>query len=144
MTCATQREMKSTQPLWSRSSLPRFPSLEADLHTQVAVIGGGITGLTTALLLAEAGKSVTLLENRHLAAGVSGRTTAHLTEALDTRYHELESKFGREGAALARASSREAIEKIASLAAGSACLAHRRLPSLALRQMTCSMPPRSP
>jgi glycine/D-amino acid oxidase-like deaminating enzyme/nitrite reductase/ring-hydroxylating ferredoxin subunit len=54
-----------------------------------------------------------------LAAGVSGRTTAHLTEALDTRYHELESKFGREGAALARASSREAIEKIASLAAGS-------------------------
>ena len=112
--------MKSTQPLWSRSpSLRHFASLEGDLHTEVAVIGGGITGLTTALLLAEAGKRVTLLETRRLAAGVSGSTTAHLTEALDTRYHELESKFGREGAALARASSREAIERIALLASKS-------------------------
>lgn len=87
------------------------------MHAEVAVIGGGITGLTTAVLLAEAGKRVTLLEARRLGAGVSGKTTAHLTEALDTRYHDLESKFGSEGAALARASSREAIEKIASFAA---------------------------
>ncbi|MES1183111.1 MAG: FAD-dependent oxidoreductase [Myxococcales bacterium] len=107
--------MKPT-PLWSRSSFRHFPNLEADLHTEVAVIGGGITGLTTALLLANAGKQVTLLETRRLGAGVSGSTTAHLTEALDTRYHELESKFGREGAALARASSRDAIENIARLA----------------------------
>ena len=85
------------------------------------MVGGGITGLTTALLLAEAGKRVTLLETRRLAAGVSGSTTAHLTEALDTRYHELQSKFGHEGAALARASSREAIEKIAQLASGVDC-----------------------
>lgn len=111
----------STQPLWSRSSFRRFPRLEVDLHTDVAVIGGGITGLTTALLLAEAGKRVALLETRQLAAGVSGKTSAHLTEALDTRYHQLESKFGREGAALARASSREAIEKIASLASDLDC-----------------------
>lgn len=111
--------MKATQPLWSRSSLRRFPKLEADETTEVAVVGGGITGLTSALLLAQAGKRVVLLEARQLAAGVSGRTTAHLTEALDTRYHRLESKFGRDGAALARASSREAIEKIALLAGSS-------------------------
>jgi glycine/D-amino acid oxidase-like deaminating enzyme/nitrite reductase/ring-hydroxylating ferredoxin subunit len=109
--------MKSTQSLWSRSpSIQRFPQLDADLHAEVVVVGGGITGVTTALLLAEAGKRVTLLESRTLAAGVTGGTTAHLTEALDTRYHELESSFGKEGAALARASSREAIEKIAELA----------------------------
>jgi glycine/D-amino acid oxidase-like deaminating enzyme/nitrite reductase/ring-hydroxylating ferredoxin subunit len=109
--------MKSTHPLWSLSGAPSdFPRLDADLHAEVAVIGGGITGVTTALLLAEGGKRVTLLETRRLAAGVTGKTSAHLTEALDTRYHELESKFGREGAALARASTREAIEKIALLA----------------------------
>jgi glycine/D-amino acid oxidase-like deaminating enzyme/nitrite reductase/ring-hydroxylating ferredoxin subunit len=119
MVRATRVAMKSTQALWSRSSLPRFPRLEVDLRTEVAVIGGGITGLTTALLLAEAGKQVTLLEARQLASGVSGRTTAHLTEALDTRYHVLESKFSREGAALARVSTREAIEKIALWAGAS-------------------------
>lgn len=108
--------MKSTHPLWSRSSLRPFSRLAGDAHTEVAVVGGGITGLTTALLLAEAGKRVTLLETRRLAAGVSGSTTAHLTEALDTRYHQLESKFGHDGAALARASSREAIERIALFA----------------------------
>lgn len=111
--------MSFTQPLWDRSPLPRFSSLDTDVQTDVAVIGGGITGLTVALLLAQAGKRVRLLEARRLAAGVSGRTTAHLTEALDTRYHALESKFGRDGAALARASSREAIEKIAALASSS-------------------------
>ncbi len=86
------------------------------MHADVAVIGGGITGLTAALLLAEAGKRVTLLESRRLGSGVSGRTTAHLTEELDTRYHQLESKLGRESAAKARASSRDAIELIGRLA----------------------------
>jgi glycine/D-amino acid oxidase-like deaminating enzyme/nitrite reductase/ring-hydroxylating ferredoxin subunit len=114
--------MKSTKPLWARSpSIRSFPRLETDLHAEVAVVGGGITGLTTALLLAEAGKRVVLLETRSLGAGVSGATTAHLTEALDTRYKELESSFGREGAARARASTRHAIETMAELAQGVDC-----------------------
>jgi glycine/D-amino acid oxidase-like deaminating enzyme/nitrite reductase/ring-hydroxylating ferredoxin subunit len=114
--------MTSTQPIWSRpSAFRRFPRLAADLQVEVAVVGGGITGLTTALLLAEAGKRVALLETRLLGSGVSGATTAHLTEAVDARYRTLKSKFGPEGAALVRASSRAAIEKMAQLARAIDC-----------------------
>ncbi|HEY6081721.1 MAG TPA: FAD-dependent oxidoreductase [Polyangiaceae bacterium] len=86
------------------------------MRADVAVVGGGITGLTTALLLAEAGKRVVLLEGRRLGAGVTGATTAHLTEVVDTRYHRLASSFGRDGAEQVRASSRDAIELIAAWA----------------------------
>lgn len=114
--------LRSTEVLWRRpATLASFARLDTDLHTEVAVIGGGITGLTTALLLAEAGKSVTLLEGRELCSGVSRATTAHLTEAVDERYHRLESSFGREGAKLVRQSSRFAIEMIAELSTNSDC-----------------------
>jgi glycine/D-amino acid oxidase-like deaminating enzyme/nitrite reductase/ring-hydroxylating ferredoxin subunit len=54
------------------------------------------------------------LERDRLFSGESGRTTAHLTEVLDSRYHGLISDFGVGGARLVARSSREAIEKIAS------------------------------
>lgn len=108
--------MHSTYPVWGKpDERRRFAPLESELRVDVAVIGGGITGLTAALLLAEGGKRVALLEGRKLGAGVTGSTTAHLTEAVDARYHQLESSFGREGARAVRASSRDAIEQIALL-----------------------------
>lgn len=108
--------MHSTEPVWSKREPRRFPPLESELRVDVAVVGGGITGLTAAVLLGEAGKRVALLEGRRLGAGVTGSTTAHLTEAIDTRYHELETSFGKEGARGVRASSRDAIELIATIA----------------------------
>jgi glycine/D-amino acid oxidase-like deaminating enzyme/nitrite reductase/ring-hydroxylating ferredoxin subunit len=108
--------MHSTKSIWNKPDrFPKFPRLDADLHVDVAVVGGGITGLSTALLLAEAGKRVALVERNRLGSGVTGATTAHVTEVLDIRYHDLESKFGRPAAALARAASREAIEMIAKI-----------------------------
>lgn len=112
---------RATEPLWRRPGLPKARALDADVRADVVVVGGGITGVTTALLLAEAGKRVVLLESRRIGAGVTGSTTAHLTEALDTRYHVLESRFGREGARLARQSTRAAIDKMTELAAGNEC-----------------------
>lgn len=106
-----------TESLWADGTLsdPRARLDRDDVHVDVAVVGGGITGITAALLLKLAGKRVAVLEARRVGSGVTGGTTAHITEAVDTRYHVLESKFGREGARLTAESSRAAIELIADL-----------------------------
>lgn len=66
----------------------------------VAVVGAGIVGLTCALLLAESGRDVAVLEGDTVASGVSGYTTAKLTAGHGLLYHHLESSFGAEAAAL--------------------------------------------
>ena len=91
---------------------PRFPRQAGDLAVDVAVIGGGIAGVTAAVLLKAAGKRVALVEARRVGGGVTGHTTAHLTVALDTRYHRLAQTFGAEGARLAAHAQRAAIDRI--------------------------------
>jgi glycine/D-amino acid oxidase-like deaminating enzyme/nitrite reductase/ring-hydroxylating ferredoxin subunit len=84
-----------TLPYWADSaSLATFPKLDRDLTVDVLVVGGGITGLTTAYLAAAAGQSVAVIERERCAAIDTGHTTAHLTMATDTRLHELARKFG--------------------------------------------------
>jgi glycine/D-amino acid oxidase-like deaminating enzyme/nitrite reductase/ring-hydroxylating ferredoxin subunit len=105
--------MKQHQSIWLASSPnPSFPPLGGDLETDVAIVGAGITGLTAALLLLRSGKKVAVVEKGDLAAGESGRTTAHLTEVTDARYATLERDFGKEGARLAVEAGREAIALI--------------------------------
>src|SRR5688572_5024121 len=100
-----------TESLWASTRAPGYPKLDHDdLFVDVAVVGGGITGVTAALLLKLAGKKVALLEARRIGSGVTSGTTGHLTEAIDTRYRDLERTFGADGAALVAASSRAAIE----------------------------------
>ena len=102
-------------PLWSEGvNLPSLPPLTKDLTVDVAIVGGGITDLTAALLLRRAGKNVAVLERHGVSAGVTGRTTAHLTEALDTRYHMIKRDFGERGARLAALGTRQAIDRIAA------------------------------
>jgi glycine/D-amino acid oxidase-like deaminating enzyme/nitrite reductase/ring-hydroxylating ferredoxin subunit len=79
----------------------------------VAIIGGGITGITAARLLENSGRRVAVIESRRIGKGETEKTTAHLTEALDTRYHTLISRFGLEGARLAAEGQRTAIGTIA-------------------------------
>ncbi len=77
---------------------PEFPRLTGDVHADVAVIGGGIVGITTALLLVEAGVQVVLVEANRLACGVSGYTTAKVTSQHGLIYERLRSRFGANAA----------------------------------------------
>ena len=103
-----------THPLWSQNSeAETHAALSRDLETDVIIVGAGITGMSAALRLAEAGKRVVVLEARTIASGVTLGTTAHVTEAIDTRYQEIESTFGKEASRLVASASRAAIDHIA-------------------------------
>jgi glycine/D-amino acid oxidase-like deaminating enzyme/nitrite reductase/ring-hydroxylating ferredoxin subunit len=77
---------------------PAFARLDRDVDADVAVIGGGIVGITTALLLAEAGSSVVLVEADRLGHGVTGHTTAKVSSQHGMIYAQLRSRFGARGA----------------------------------------------
>jgi len=94
------------------TEVPCFESLSGDLQTEVCVVGAGIVGLSTAYLLAQEGKSVVLLEAGVIGRGETSRTTAHLSNALDDRYYEIERLFGEDGAARAQQSHAQAVDLI--------------------------------
>lgn len=86
-----------TTPLWyADAGIPRFDGLAGDARADVVVVGAGITGLTTALLCAQAGASVVVLERDRIGAGDTGHTSAHLTMVLDESLTSLVQRFGRE------------------------------------------------
>ncbi|UYZ58968.1 FAD-dependent oxidoreductase [Hymenobacter latericus] len=94
---------------------PTFEPLKRNETADVVVVGAGIAGLTSAYLLAREGKTVVVLDDGEIASGETGRTTAHLSNALDDRYYHLESLFGEEGARLAADSHGSAIDRIESI-----------------------------
>jgi len=64
----------------------------------VCVIGGGITGITAAVLLKEAGLTVTVIELDRIATGVTGYTTGKVTVLHGLVYDQVRSRFGEDGA----------------------------------------------
>src|SRR5918997_2177918 len=70
------------------------PPLTEDISVDVAVVGAGIVGLTTALLLEREGASVAVLEMRHVAAGATGYNTAKLTSLHGLTYSQLQRRHG--------------------------------------------------
>ena len=95
--------------------MPTFPSLDRDTRADVCIVGAGIAGLTTAYLLSLEGRSVVVLDDGGLASGMSSATTAHLVNAIDDRYEEIERLHGEEGARLAAESHTAAIDRIETI-----------------------------
>ena len=76
--------------------LSRFPSLKEDLTCDVCVVGGGYTGLSTALSLSEKGYHVILLEAHRVAFGASGRNGGQVCSGQRWDVTELKKSFGLE------------------------------------------------
>lgn len=77
-----------------------YPQLEEDIEIDTAVIGGGISGILTAYLLAKEGQSVALLEAREFLSGTTGGTTAKLSSQHQLIYNDLLKQDGLEVAKL--------------------------------------------
>lgn len=84
--------------IWERSGRAPRPMLHEDRTVDVAIVGAGIVGLTTALLLARAGRSVAVLEARRIGDGTTGRSTAKVTALQGTRYRDITRVHGPEAA----------------------------------------------
>ena len=93
-----------------------YPQLSAEVSVDVAVVGAGITGVTAAVLLKRAGKTVALLDWNRIARGATGYTTAKVTSGHGVVYGQLTDTFGEQGARVYAESNQSAIERIAELA----------------------------
>src|ERR687893_749399 len=108
----------STTSVWmATGEVPAGEPLAADASAGVCIVGAGIAGLTVGYLLAREGRSVVILDDGPVAGGETARTTAHLVNALDDRYYELERLHGERGARLAAESHTAAVDLIEELVA---------------------------
>jgi glycine/D-amino acid oxidase-like deaminating enzyme len=111
-----ETQERRNQSLWTGTTpSTSYPPLKGDLTVDVAVVGGGITGLTTALLLKQAGMRVAVIEGNRIAAGSTGYTTAKITSLHDLIYAKLLDELGVERARIYGHANQAAIEQVAKL-----------------------------
>jgi glycine/D-amino acid oxidase-like deaminating enzyme/nitrite reductase/ring-hydroxylating ferredoxin subunit len=109
-------EDAGTRTAWMDVKAPNYEPLAENTVADVCVVGAGIAGMTTAYSLAVDGRSVVVLDDGPVGDGMTRRTTAHLTNAIDDRYLRIERLHGRDGARLAAESHTAAIDRIESIA----------------------------
>jgi glycine/D-amino acid oxidase-like deaminating enzyme/nitrite reductase/ring-hydroxylating ferredoxin subunit len=98
---------------WERTAEKfRSAPLQSELDIDICVIGAGIAGMSIAYGLVCEGRSVAVIDDGAVGGGMTGRTTAHLVNALDDRFYELESMRGEAAARLAAESHSEAINRV--------------------------------
>ena len=106
----------STVSVWmDTAEMPQFPPLNSDARASVCVVGAGIAGMMTAYMLTRAGKSVIVIDDGPIGGGETGRTTAHITAAVDDHYRVIEKIHGADGARYAAESHTAAINRIEAI-----------------------------
>ncbi|MFC9969685.1 FAD-dependent oxidoreductase [Spirillospora sp. NPDC127200] len=103
---------------WIESTPPTsYPRLEEDAVVDVAVVGGGIAGLSAAWELTRAGRTVAVLEARRIVSGATGHTTGRLSALHPYLYRPLHKAHGAEAARLYAHSQQDAVEHVIRTAA---------------------------
>jgi glycine/D-amino acid oxidase-like deaminating enzyme len=83
-----------TQSIWNAYGVQQdFFPLKKDLEVEVAIVGGGITGITTAMILKERGLEVAVFEAREVGKGTSSHSTGNLYAITDELLSPLRSKY---------------------------------------------------
>ena len=99
------------ESIWQHQQDNHQPTKTTTTETtyDVLIAGGGITGLSIALLLQKAGKKCVIAEMHTIGFGTTSGTTAHLNNFFDTPYHTVENNFGEENARLLATAADEAL-----------------------------------
>ncbi|MDT0651194.1 FAD-dependent oxidoreductase [Autumnicola edwardsiae] len=102
------------QSLWSSfaTAPAQYPKLEGDIAVDVAIIGGGITGITAAQVLSERGFKVAVLEARSIGHGTTGHSTGNLYIIIDELLSSLKAKYDKGVVKRVLQSRKDALEKI--------------------------------
>jgi glycine/D-amino acid oxidase-like deaminating enzyme/nitrite reductase/ring-hydroxylating ferredoxin subunit len=111
------RPRESGRSIWHETAcLSAYPALGGALSVDVCVVGAGISGLTTALLLQRGGRRVVVLEGDAVGSGATGGTSAHVTHVPDLRYAKLIDRLGNDAARVFAAEARAAFRAMHDLA----------------------------
>ncbi|WP_430785673.1 FAD-dependent oxidoreductase [Virgibacillus flavescens] len=104
------------EPYWRDSvKLEGYPKLDKTIDTDVGIVGGGITGITAAYLLAKQNVRVVLIDAGEVLNGTTGHTTAKITAQHGLIYNELIEHFGEEKASMYYKANLEALEFITKM-----------------------------
>jgi len=111
MSAPVQRN-QHTASYYAASSLPQpdHPALQGDVVADVCVVGGGFSGLNTALELAERGMSVIVLEAHKIGWGASGRNGGQLIRGVGHGLEQFEGIIGKDGVRQMKLMGLEAVE----------------------------------
>ena len=107
-----QKRPQFPEPFWREMDFPQFDQLKENIKVDVTIVGGGITGLTSAYLLVKEGFTVALIEADRILNGTTGHTTAKITAQHDLIYDQLITNFGKEKAEKYYKSNQEALDFI--------------------------------
>lgn len=108
--------------IWSDSvNIKHFEQLKKDIHTDVLIIGGGITGILCAYMLQQENIDYILVEADRICNGITANTTAKITSQHGLIYHKLVHRFGIEKARMYLDANQAALQEYQKLCATFKC-----------------------